>query len=450
MEQQVLITDGSSAGQFASESEVIKLSLEFYDSIEHDGKHYPPSAHVDDAVELCEHSAHCDGVLTEDAIETVDGWAHFDESCIEDVTEYHILPILDSRRGTYDMVRLYDGEWAYRYDDHVYHGYVDHRSNTGYFYDRHDDRVQDRDDNYYRTSGVASDMGLSYQDDLGCYGYEPDKPEYLCGYGDAPTRDHSDGAKVKFGIEVEKEDRDVLESIYHDTLFDDTDWAKECDGSLDKSEGYELVSPIYDLMNLTKFYKALEHDDIARHINACYSDSCGGHITISSDGYTASELYEGMTGFFPLIYGLYPKRTKKSYCEAKCKRHMAMSPTKYSAFYIKNGMLESRIFPAFRDVNNVKWRIELMQLVISNINASESEVLKMMVNRNSRLHKHLVKMYKASSRDVATSLMELCNRFVQYAQQYNHVNLNIALEVIKKNQASLNNASEVINKKKAS
>lgn len=111
-----------------------------------------------------------------------------------------------------------------------------------------------------------------------------------------------------------------------------------------------------------------------------------------------------------------------------------MQPEKYSAFYIKHGMLESRIFPAFRDVNNVKWRIELMQLVISNINASESEVLKMMVNRNSKLHKHLVKMYKASSRDVATSLMELCNRFVQYAQQYNHVNLNTALEVIKNNQ----------------
>jgi len=76
----------------------------------------------------------------------------------------------------------------------------------------------------------------------------------------------------------------------------------------------------------------------------------------------------------------------------------------------------------------------LMQIVISNINASESEVLKMLVNRNSRLHKHIVKMYKGSSRDVSESLMALCDRFVQYAQQYNHVNLNIALEVIKNNQ----------------
>jgi hypothetical protein len=433
MEQLVLITDGSKAGQFANENEVIRLSLEFYNSIEHDGVYYPPSAHVDDAVELCEHSAHCDGVLTEDAIETVDGWAHVDEDCIEDVTEYHTLPILDSRRGAYDMIRLYDGEWAYRYDDDVYHGYVDHRSNTGYFYDRHDDRVQDGDDNYYRTSGVASDMGLLYQDHLGCYGHEPDEPEYLCGYGDAEHRDHSDGSKVKFGIEVEKEDIDALESIYHDDLFDDTDWAKEKDGSLN-SDGYELVSPTYDLMNLSKFYKALENKHIARHINGDYSDSCGGHITVSVDGYSASELYEGMTGFFPLIYGLYPKRTTQNYCKAKCKRTMGMSPDKYSAFYIKRGMLESRIFPAFRDVDNVKWRIELMQIVISNINASESEVLKMLVNRNSRLHKHIVKMYKASSRDVSESLMALCDRFVQYAQQYNHVNLNIALEVIKNNQ----------------
>jgi hypothetical protein len=433
MEKQVLITDGSKAGQFADESEVIKLSLEFYDSIEHDGVYYPPSAHVDDAVELCEYSAHCDGVLREDAFETMDGWAHIDESCIDDVTEYHEMPILDTRRSEYDMIRLYDGNWAYSSSDDVYYGYVDHRSNRGYFYDRHDDRVQDGDDEYYRTSGVANDLGLVWLDDDGYYGHEPDEPEYLCGYGDAEHRDHSDGSKVKFGIEVEKEDQAALESVYHDDLFDNTGWAKEKDGSLG-CDGYELVSPTYDLMNLSKFYKALEDRDIARHINGDYSDSCGGHITVSVEGYTASELYEGMTGFFPLIYGLYPKRTTQNYCKAKCKRTMAMSPEKYSAFYIKRGMLESRIFPAFRNVENVKWRIELMQIVISNINASESEVLKMLVNRNSRLHKHIVKMYKGSSRDVSESLMALCDRFVQYAQQYNHVNLNIALEVIKNNQ----------------
>lgn len=431
MEQLVLITDGSKAGQFANESEVIRLSLEFYNSIEHDGIYYPPSAHGDDAVELCEHSAHSDGVLNEDAIDTVDGWVHMDEDVIEDVTDYHELPILDSRRSTYDMIRLYDGDWAYKYDDEVYHGYVDHRSNTGYFYDRHDDRVEDGDGNYYRTSGVASDMGLSYQERSGYYGHEL---EWLAGYGDAEHRDHSDGSKVRFGIEVEKEDQDVLESVAHKSLYDDTGWAKERDGSLDSSEGYELVSPCYDLMNLSTFYKALENTHIKRHINAGYSDACGGHITISVEGYTASEIYEGMSGFFPLIYGLYPKRTTQNYCKAKCKRTMGMAPDKYSAFYIKHGMLESRIFPAFRDVDNVKWRIELMQIVIGNINASESEVLKMLVNRNSRLHKHIVKMYKASNRNVSESLMALCDRFVQYAQQYNHVNLNIALEVIKNNQ----------------
>jgi hypothetical protein len=446
MEQQVLITDGSRAGQFANDSEVMSLSLDFYDHIEHDGVTYHPTAHVDDAVQLCVHSEHYRGVLREDAVETMDGYAHVDENIIEDVSEYHEMPILESRRSAYDMVQLYDGDWSYNSADALYYGVVDHRGNQGYFYDRYDDSVEDGDGTHYRTSGVANDRGLVLLDD-GLYGPEPEEENYLCDYGQASHRDHSDGSKVKFGIEVEKEDQDVLESIYHHELFDQTDWAKERDGSLDSCEGYELVSPTYDLMNLTKFYKALENEDIARHINGDYSDSCGGHITVSVEGYSASELYEGMTGFFPLIYGLYPKRTTQNYCKAKCKRHMAMSPDKYSAFYIKHGMLESRIFPAFRNVENVKWRIELMQIVISNINASESEVLKMMVNRNSKLHKHIVKMYKASSRDIGTSLMELCNRFVQYAQQYNHVNLSIALEVIKKNQATLNNASEVINKK---
>ena len=449
MEQNVLITDGSRAGQFASQSEVMSLSLDFYDHIEHDGVTYHPTAHVDDAVELCMYSDHYRGVLREDAVETMDGYVHSDEDCIEDVTQFHEMPILNSRRSHYDMIQLYDGDWGCTSADCLYFGIIDHRGNQGYFFDRYDDSVEDGDGNYYRTSGVANDRGLVYLEDTGYYGPEPEEEDYLCEYGHASHRDHSDGSKVKFGIEVEKEDQEVLESAYHHELFDSTDWAKERDGSL-RGGGYELVSPIYDLMNLTKFYKALENDDIARHINGDYSDRCGGHITVSVEGYTASELYEGMTGFFPLIYGLYPKRTTQNYCKARCKRTMGMSPDKYSAFYIKHGMLESRIFPAFRNVDNVKWRIELMQIVIGNINASENEVLKMLVNRNSKLHKHIVKMYKASSRDVATSLMDLCNRFVQYAKQYNHVNLDASLDVIKKNQKTLNIASEVINLKKAS
>jgi hypothetical protein len=431
MEKQVLITDGSKAGKFVNESETRELSLELYDAIEHDGKQYPPRAHEDEAAALCEYSMYGDSyILINDAKMTQDGWVHYDEDTLDDTTEYHELPVLESRARSYSMVRLYCGDYGCTNADDVYYGFVDHRGNSGWFYDRHDERVEDENDNFYRTSGVAIDMGLE-QDDNGYYRKEP---QWLCGYAEADHRDYSDGSRIKFGIEVEKEDVSALTSIKHSDLYSRTGWAKERDGSLDSDEGYELVSPTFDLMNLSKFYAALDDSDIARHVNGSYSDSCGGHITVSAQGYTASELYEGMTGFFPLIYGLYPKRTKQSYCEAKCKRLMAISPEKYSAFFIKRGMLESRIFPAFRDVNNVKWRIELMQIIISNINASESEVLKMMVNRNSKLHKHIVKMYKASSRDVPTALMSLCDRFVKYAQQYNHVNLNIALEVIKNNQ----------------
>ena len=46
-------------------------------------------------------------------------------------------------------------------------------------------------------------------------GYMVPEPRFLCGYGEANHRDYSDDAKIKFGIEVEKEDEDVLESIEH-------------------------------------------------------------------------------------------------------------------------------------------------------------------------------------------------------------------------------------------
>ena len=104
---------------------------------------------------------------------------------------------------------------------------------------------------------------------------------------------------------------------------------------------------------------------------------------------------------------------------------MGNSPTRYSSFYRKSGsLLECRIFPAFRDADNVIWRIELMQILIKNINKSESEYLSMLVNRKSVLHRHLAKMYERAGRNADTSIMDLCGRFVQFAKQFNHVNLN--------------------------
>jgi hypothetical protein len=428
MEKQILVTNGSMRGSFTNESEVVLLNDNLYSTFNHEGVDYPPTAIIDDAVKLCGSSEYEGYILECDCIVTEDGYVYEDETVIYDSSNQYDLPILMSNRDAYNMVRDWERNWISTDSDDVYYGVINSGGSENYFFDEHGYRCENERGDYYRTVEIAEELGLVMNDD----GYMVPEPRWLCGYGEANHRDYSDDAKIKFGIEVEKEDQDVLESIEHNKIYNRTGWAKERDGSLDDG-GYELVSPCFDLMDLKKFYKAMEDMNVREHINADYSDRCGGHITISYEGYTASELYEGMTGFFPLIYALYPKRTETDYCKAKCKRDMGRNPQKYSAFYIKNGMLESRIFPAFRNVENVKWRIELMQIVIKNINSSEGEVLKMLVNKNSKLNKHITKMYKMAGRDVNEAIVSLCDRFVQYARQYNHCNLTNSLETLRTN-----------------
>lgn len=421
MEHLVLVTDGSHAGCMEHPDNVVQLCTEWYNPISSDdGKQHGPTALNEDAVELCQHSAYSGNILIEDAIQTVDGWVYNDEDVLIDRSTHYDLPILQSRRAYHNMVRLYDGGWATTDSDNVYYGFVDRYGNTDYWLGDDENYYYNGDN--YMNSDVVCGMGYDIDD----WGDVCERKRYVADYGEMSDVDYSDGADVTFGIEVEKEDEDARESIDYRKLYDQTGWAKERDGSLCSSIGFEFVSPIYDLMNLKRFRDDIAKPIVRQHLNADYNkDSCGGHITISHKDYTSDELFQGLSGSFPLIYGLYPFRTKQNYCEAKSQRDMGNNPSKYSSFYRKNGrLLECRIFPAFRDVDNVLWRIELMQILIKNINKSESEYLSMLVNRKSILHRHLAKMYERAGCNADTCIMDLCGRFVEFAKKFNHVNLN--------------------------
>ena len=421
MEQLILVTDGSHAGCMEHQDNVVALSTDFYNAISSDdGKQHGPTALMEDAVELCYHSAYSGNILIDDAIETVDGWVHDSEDTIVDRSNHYDLPVLMSRRAYHNMVRLHDGGWATTDSDDVYYGFVDRYGDTGYWLGDDENYYYNGDN--YMNSEVVHGMGYEIDD----WGEVCMPKKYVADYGQLDDVDYSDGAAVTFGIEVEKEDEDARESIDYQKLYDLTGWAKERDGSLCSDSGFEFVSPIYDLINLKRFRDDIAKPIVREHLDADYNrDSCGGHITISHKDYTSDELFQGLSGAFPLIYGLYPFRTRQSYCAAKSQREMGNSPTKYSSFYRKSGsLLECRIFPAFRDAENVLWRIELMQILIKNINKSESEYLSMLVNRKSVLHRHLAKMYERAGRNADTSIMDLCGRFVSFAKQFNHVNLN--------------------------
>jgi hypothetical protein len=211
---------------------------------------------------------------------------------------------------------------------------------------------------------------------------------------------------------VEKEDINAC-GIYYKEVYDRTGWGKENDGSLDGCIGYELVSPTFDLFT-NDMDNDIKDPDLITLINAKSSENCGGHINVSSTKYSPDELFEGMSGFIPLLYSMYENRLDKSYSKAKKKQEYFYTRDKYSSFYIKNNRVEIRLPSSVKSIKNLLWRRDLMRIIMTNINASEVDVLKMIVNQRSKLYKHLRLIYTQSQ------LLIKVEKFITYSKLYNN------------------------------
>lgn len=275
------------------------------------------------------------------------------------------------------------------------------------------------DGEYYANDEVAEQHDIIYCNRACDYihrdEYEYDKRgEYNATYDTLDDVDKStDKTVCRIGFEIEKEDTDAIE-IHYEGLYDRTGWAKECDNSLSQTVGYELVSPVFDL-----FTNAMDNDingseDLQTLINAEYSSNCGGHINISHSKYTPDELFEGMCGFVPLLYSMYEHRLDKTYSKAKKKQEYFYTKDKYSSFYIKPNRVELRLPSAVKSVRNLLWRRDLMRIIMTNINASEVDVLKMIVNQKSKLYKHLRVIYTQSE------VLSKIEKFIMYSKIYNN------------------------------
>jgi hypothetical protein len=259
-------------------------------------------------------------------------------------------------------------------------------------------------------------------------------PRLNAGYQSLNRKDlsHSD-TKFRIGFEIEKEDYSAYE-IPYSALFDETHWAKENDGSLCDESGYELVTPIYDLMTDDMDNDIDNSDSLQQLINAEYSSSCGGHINISAEGYSSKQLFEGISGFLPLFYSLYAHRLEQDYCKGK-EKHKYYDDKKYSAVYIKRHVVELRIVSAVVNVKNLIWRRDLIRIVMQNINASEKEVLQMMCDPKSLLHMHLRKVYSS------VDLIRKINQFIEHCNVLNNKKLE-PLDVSGIKDEDVNNSDE--------
>ena len=325
----------------------------------------------------------------------------------------------------------YHGEEIDTTHDRCRYGWISRRD-EGYF------SAEDSvcfSESYYSDDHVANQHGIYWSDRRGEYydsNYESDDDyddddenndddEYRGSdqsdnnsrYDSLADVDKSTAKTVcRIGFEVEKEDENAC-GIHYRAVYDRTGWGKERDGSLNERRGYELVSPIFDLFT-NDMDNDLKDEDLITLINASHSHKCGGHINISHSKYSPDELFEGISGFIPLLYSMYENRLDKYYSQAKRKHQYFVSRDKYSSFFIKDNRVEIRLPSAVKSVKNLLWRRDLMRIIMQNINASEVDVLKMIVNQRSKLYKHLRIIYTQSQ--VLTKI----EKFIKYSKMYNN------------------------------
>lgn len=272
--------------------------------------------------------------------------------------------------------------------------------------------VYDNNEDEWVTQSVYDDR---YSEHDGC-----DTHHNTRSYHHYTRRSRKDDNNDDFfiGFEVEKEDRQVKIDICSDELYDNLGWCKETDGSLDDISGFEVVSPVYSLFG-KQLEVDLKNDSLKKLINATYNvDSCGGHINISSTKYTKEELFEGLSAFYPLLYSIYENRINEHFCKAKKKSQMAYEKDKYSAVFIRDNRVEIRIFPAVKNIDNLLWRRDLIRIMTKNINANELQVFKLLMNKKSKLYRHLLRVMSAET------IQKKCIKYLEYSKAFNDKNID--------------------------
>jgi hypothetical protein len=389
-----------------------------------------------------------------------DEWYHKDDDNIctlESGATCHTHDDCDDVKTTYDGYSFhhdemeeceiewseYDGEYAYTSD--LLWGYTAYRC-EGWFISDDGDYIE-CDNNFYVNDRVANSMDIYYYhgegewlhiDDHPCDDEEDYEDEdeanppyfpsvssvvdssdgYLALYhrgGGRGWRTDKDTTAFTMGFEVEKEDYPAKTSCNFKDL--PHGWTKEQDSSLDNHSGFELISPVYDLYG-TLHEEDIEGSDLLKqHINGGYSGTCGGHIHIASSKHSVEELFEKCSGFFPVLYSLYVNRLRVGFAQAK-KKHEYLNRDKRSSIYVRGDTLEFRIFPAVKSVKNLMWRVGLLRIIMDNLGASERDVLRMLCDAESPLHKHVASVIGSEN------MIRKVNLFVEYSSLYNDVDLN--------------------------
>lgn len=265
-----------------------------------------------------------------------------------------------------------------------------------------------------------------YHDNDGWYSYPPDeKDTYTRDYhnGGYKSKSFNNKSKYRIGYEIEKDDTGVLESICIDDFESDTHrlWRKEDDSSIRDTNGcrsdggYELISPTFEF-DIKKIFEHIESNEVlVNHINASYTKCCGGHINLSEDNLTGKELFDKIKGYTPLLYSLYYGRINVDYCKGKSNDNLDYDRQKFQAINIHSNRIEIRIISAVKNVENLKWRSELLMMMLKN---PTHDVIKAYYNVDTKFTKLLKQIYSDDK------LVLLKERFIKYTKEFEGIDIN--------------------------
>lgn len=219
--------------------------------------------------------------------------------------------------------------------------------------------------------------------------------------------DHKDFSKIDaetngnifaIGFEIEKSAMPQF-SFDREHLYTYTGCKIERDGSV--SNGFELITPTYNLFSsITLDRLSL----IENFINVVGVDGAGGHIGFSCEGMRDIELLNAISGFLPLIYGMYERRLTNHYCRGKKLADLINDGSKYQAIALHGNYIEFRLFSAVRSMADIKFRIAFLQFVAENLHKPFSWVIAQCCNTKSKLYK-LLKANKYNTTELLNGLI---------------------------------------------
>lgn len=169
------------------------------------------------------------------------------------------------------------------------------------------------------------------------------------------------------GFEVEKVDCEWHEMNGETDVLSPClkrNWIAVSDGSLCSDNGFEMVSPAY---NLTDDSVAFGRSELSETLsgfsmlNAEVDSSCGGHITVSCDGLDGPELAQRIEPLFPVLFALYPNRVGNEYSQAVRGENATNTGRKFRAINTLHNRVEFRLFSGVTDGEQLAKRAAVLR-----------------------------------------------------------------------------------------